>query len=186
MKSVTETLHTLVQLLDTLSIEYAVMGGFAVRAHGVPRPTYDIDLAIVFERGRLPELFDRLREFDFEIPEAYERGWVDEVKKLSLLKLQRYIQGKSLDVDLFLAESEFLTSVMDRRLQLNAEGRTMWVVSPEDLVLFKLLAGRPRDLGDVDDVLFIQGSLDESYMQHWARELGISNVLEKALAERLE
>ena len=43
MKNVTETLHTLVELLDQLLIDYAVMGGFAVRAHGVPRPTYDID-----------------------------------------------------------------------------------------------------------------------------------------------
>jgi hypothetical protein len=35
MKSVIETLQTLVSLLDQLSIEYAIMGGFAVRAHGV-------------------------------------------------------------------------------------------------------------------------------------------------------
>jgi len=91
MKNVTETLHTLVELLDQLSIEYAVMGGFAVRAHGVPRPTYDIDTAIVVDRARLPELFDRLRDYDFEIPEVYETGWVDRVKELPLLRLKRYI-----------------------------------------------------------------------------------------------
>jgi hypothetical protein len=42
MENVTDTLHTLVQLMDQLSLDYAVMGGFAVRAHGVPRPTYEL------------------------------------------------------------------------------------------------------------------------------------------------
>jgi hypothetical protein len=75
---------------------------------------------------------------------------------------------------------------MKRRLHLEADGHTLSVVSPEDLVLFKLLAARPRDLGDVADVLFIQGQLDETYMRRWARELGVSDRLEKALAEQLD
>jgi hypothetical protein len=186
MKNVTETLHTLVELLDQLSIDYAVMGGFAVRAHGVPRPTYDIDLTIVLERERFTELFDRLRDLDFVIPEVYETDWVDRVKELPLLKLRRYIRDESLDVDLFLVECEFLAEVMKRRSRLDADGQLLWVVSPEDLVLFKLLAGRARDWGDVADVLFIQGSLDEAYMRRWARELEIRTELEKALAERME
>jgi hypothetical protein len=186
MKNVTESLHTLVELLDQLSIEYAVMGGFAVRAHGVPRPTYDIDLTIVVDRARFPELFDRLRDYDFAVPEVYETGWVDRVRELPLLKLRRFIRDESLDVDVFLVESNFLAEVMQRRSRLDAEGQMLWVVSPEDLVLFKLLAGRPRDWGDVADVLFIQGSLDELYMRRWARELGISEQLEKALAEQID
>src|SRR3989304_5742663 len=108
MKKVTDTLHALAGLLDQLSIEYAVMGGFAVRAHGVPRPTYDIDLTIVLEWDRMPELFGHLRDIGFVIPEPYETGWTDRLKDMPLLKLQRYIGDESLDVDLFLAESEFL------------------------------------------------------------------------------
>jgi hypothetical protein len=183
MKNVTETLHTLVELLDQLSVEYAVMGGFAVRAHGVPRPTYDIDVAIVVDREQLKALFDHLRECDFEIPEIYQTGWIDRVKELPLLKLKRYIRDKSLDVDLFLVESEFLAEVMRRRLRLDADGHVMWVVSPEDLILFKLLAGRARDWGDVADVLFIQSSLDETYMRRWAHDLGVGEQLEIALEE---
>ncbi len=106
------------------------------------------------------------------------------MKGLPIIKLQRYIRGESLDVDVFLAESEFQEKVMRRRSQLDADGRLTWVVSPEDLVLLKVLAGRPRDLGDVADVLFIQGQLDVQYMRHWASELGISQELEQALADR--
>lgn len=186
MKNVTETLHTLVSLFDQLSIDYAVMGGFAVRAHGVPRPTYDIDLAIVLERDRFAELFDLLRDLDFIIPGVYETDWVDRVEDLPVLKLRWYIRDESLDVDLFLVECDFLSEVMKRRSRLDADGKVLWVVSPEDLVLFKLLAGRARDWGDIADVLFIQGSLDEAYLRRWAREMGISEKLDKALAEQIE
>jgi predicted nucleotidyltransferase len=186
MKNVTDTLHALIDLLDQLSIEYAVMGGFAVRSHGVPRPTYDVDVLIVLERQQLPKLFDRLREQDFGIPEAYDTGWVDRIKEMPLVKLRRFIRDESLDVDLFLAETEFQTQVMNRRTRLDADGRIVWVVSPEDLVLLKLLAGRPRDLGDVTDVLFMQGSLDVEYMRRWAEELGVKKELERALAEQSE
>jgi predicted nucleotidyltransferase len=186
MKNVTETLHLMVKLLDGLSIDYAVMGDFAVRAHGVPRPTYDIDLTIVLQRDQAPELFSSLRDHGFVIPEAYETGWIDQIKELPLLKLRRYIRDESLDVDLFLVESEFLAEVMKRRSRQDAEGQLLWVVRPEDLVLFKLLAGRPRDLGDVSDILFIQGPLDEAYVRRWAPELGIGQSLERALAEQID
>jgi hypothetical protein len=64
------------------------------------------------------------------------------------------------------------------------EGRTIWLVSPEDLVLLKLLAARPRDLVDVSDVLFMQGQLDLKYMRTWADKLGISAELESKLADQ--
>ena len=54
-------------------------------------------------------------------------------------------------------------------------------MTPEDLILLKLIADRPRDHIDVADILFIQGELDESYMRHWAAELEISDRLAKAL-----
>jgi hypothetical protein len=52
------------------------------------------------------------------------------------------------------------------------------------LILFKLLAGRPRDLLDIKDILFMQGQLDEAYMRRWAMPLGVAGQLELALAER--
>ena len=100
-----------------------------------------------------------------------------------MLKLRRFIGEESLDVDLFLAESEFQSDVMTRRIRAEAEGRTVWLVTPEDLVLLKLIAGRPRDLGDVTDVLFMQGELDKGYMRRWADELGVRQKLDDALSE---
>ena len=50
--------------LERMSIEYAVMGGLAVRAYSIPRATYDIDFTIALEHERLPELFNALEDKD--------------------------------------------------------------------------------------------------------------------------
>ena len=47
--------------------------------------------------------------------------------------------------------------------------------------LLKLLANRPRDIGDVQDILFMQGELDETYLNNWAKELGIADRLRSIL-----
>lgn len=58
------------------------------------------------------------------------------------------------------------------------------IVMTEDLILLNLIANRPRDLIDVADLLFIQGPLDESYLKHWGKRLGVLTVLEDQLAHR--
>jgi predicted nucleotidyltransferase len=182
MKGVIETLESVVELLDRHNLPYAVMGGIAVRAYAIPRATYDVDLTIAIDRSQLPELFAALKELDFAIPEPYESSWVDRIAGMPLLKLKRYYESGTLDVDLFLEESEFQKEVMKRRVQIDAEGRKYWMVTPEDLILFKLIANRPRDHVDISDVLFMQGQLDEAYMRSWSKVLEVESKLEQALS----
>jgi hypothetical protein len=40
-----------VAVIEGLGIPYAVMGGFAARAWGLPRPTFDADIAIGVDEG---------------------------------------------------------------------------------------------------------------------------------------
>jgi hypothetical protein len=79
-----------------------------------------------------------------------------------------------------LAESPFQTEVVARRRRETLEDFDVWLVSPEDLILLKLLAARPRDLADIGDIVFIQGQLDEGYLRQWATVLGVSDALERA------
>jgi len=58
-----------------------------------------------------------------------------------------------------------------------------WIVTAEDLIVLKVLSGRPRDAIDVQDVLFMQGELDRDYMRHWAERLGVLENLEMALGK---
>lgn len=184
MTDLTSTLDLLVALLERMSVKYVIVGGLAVRAYAIPRATEDLDFTLALTRERLPELYDELEKQEFAVPEPYRSGWVDQVKGLNLVKLKRYVGGRGIDVDFFLAESSYQEEILRRRRMAEVEGRNLWIASPEDMVLLKLLAGRPRDLIDVNDVLFTQGQLDVEYMRRWAGELGVEEALKRALAEQ--
>lgn len=181
MKDLTEALREIAGIFESLSACYAVMGGMAVRIHGIPRPTHDIDFTVALPRERLPDFFARATEAGYTVAESYLRGWVDQVAGMPLVKLRMYLAAHGIDIDIFLAESDFQASLLARRRREDLEGGPLWIVSPEDLILLKLVAGRPRDLVDVQDVIFTQGQLDERYLHRWAAALGVSDRLEQAL-----
>lgn len=183
MKELHDQLRAFVRLFDALGVPYAVMGGIAVRSHGIPRPTQDIDFTVSIDRSRLPRLLEDARQLGYEVPEAYATGWVDQVAGMPVVKVARYLEHWSIDVDLFLAESPFQQELLKRAKPEQIDDVMVRMVTPEDLILLKLLARRPRDLADIGDVLFIQGTLDESYLRRWASELGVLTELEKVLAE---
>jgi hypothetical protein len=183
MKELAETVREVAELFERMAIHYAVMGGLAVRVYGIPRATYDIDFTAAVPRDRLPDLYAAVTALGYTVPEPYTSGWVDEVGGMPLVKFRLYHGTHGIDIDVFLAESRFQNSLIARRRMAEVEGFTVWLVSPEDLILLKLIAGRPRDLADIGDVVFIQGHLDEAYLRHWAAMLGISDALQRILLE---
>jgi hypothetical protein len=183
MKGLTQALCELAEIFDSLSVDYAVMGGFAVRIDGIPRPTHDVDFTVAMGRDRLPAFFDLAEQIGFTVPESYRQGWVDTISAMPLVKLRMNMEGHGVDADLFLAETAFQSSLLARRRREAIDGFSIWFVSPEDLVLLKLVANRPRDLLDVHDVLFTQGQLDREYLGRWAQTLGILDQLKGCLQD---
>jgi hypothetical protein len=159
------------------------MGGIAARVLGLPRPTYDVDVTVALDRARLPNLYSAIEVMGCTVPEPYLKGWVDQVAGMPLVKFKTYLVGGSVDIDIFLAESPFQRSLLERRQRHVVEEIQAWFVTPEDLVLLKLIAGRPRDLVDIQDILFMQGALDIAYMEKWADELGVREALKRSLQE---
>ncbi len=183
MSDLPRAVDDFVRLFEQFGVAYVVMGGLAVRSYGIPRATYDVDFTAAIDRTRLPEFYRAVRELGYTVPEPYLTGWVDRVAGMPVVKVRLWLEGRGVDVDIFLAESAYQDEVLARRVRQESEGRAVWMVSPEDLVLLKLLAHRPRDIADVGDILFTQGRLDETYLRRWANSLGVPEELERALAE---
>ena len=60
------------QLLNARSVEYLIIGGYAVGYYGYPRATGDMDVWIAFNADNIRALAESLREFGFEISEPGE------------------------------------------------------------------------------------------------------------------
>jgi hypothetical protein len=186
MKEVADTLHDFVQVLEAFQVPYAIMGGIAVRVYAIPRSTQDVDITVVCTDEILQKLLTSIEQRGYSVDDVYKTGWKDSVAGMPLVKCKRYMGSYPIDVDLFVCESAFQRSLMKRRRREMAEDQEYWLVSPEDLILLKLVAARLRDFSDAGDVLFMQGQLDEAYMRHWAIELGVLDKLEQVLKESRE
>ncbi len=170
-------------VLNRLGIPYVIMGGFAVRTWGVPRPTYDADLAISVDESRMQLLLRSLEEAGFEVPEEYTKGFLDIVAGMEKARVTRFESRTVWDVDLFIVRGPFLESALARGLVRQLEGRDVRVMSPEDVVLLKLIAHRRKDQLDVEEILRITLDLDRDHLRQWADHLGVSERLETFLSE---
>ncbi len=60
----------------------------------------------------------------------------------------------------------------DHRRRITLEGRDVWLISPEDLILLKAFSDRERDFEDLVTLYRHSGSkLDKPYIEKWARSL---------------
>lgn len=183
MDDLDQILGTCIGIFDRMAVPHLVMGGLAVRVLGIPRPTFDVDLTVSIPRGRLQDLYNELDAAGFDVPDAYRGGWVDEVAGMPVVKFKLYVGGRGIDADIFLAETRFQHEMMRRRRRGEIWGIPVFLPTTEDIILLKLLANRPRDLGDIADLRMVQGAPDEAYMRQWAAELGIADRLERVLSE---
>lgn len=172
--------------LDTLAssgVRHAVLGGFAVRVWGIPRPTYDLDVAVGVSDTDLLHLLTAFEAAGFEVPDAHRAGFLDRVGGMRKCSVQRLDGGHLWDVDLFVASTPFLRSALRRSRVVTVAGRRAPVLVAEDIVLLKLLAGRRKDLVDVEEILLVAGSLDRARMRRWADRLGVRKALERTFRE---
>jgi hypothetical protein len=188
-EALTVTAHV-AMLLERLHVPYAVVGSLASSLHGIPRSTQDADVVAALEEGHLPHLLQALAT-DFYVDDERARQAVATGRSFNVIHL-----GTMFKVDLFVPrEDAFATSELARRERVELElegGRAveLWFASAEDALLHKLYwyrlggQGSDRQWGDVVGVLQVQGSsLDSEYLERWAQELAVADLLELARAE---
>jgi hypothetical protein len=162
-----QTLRDITGFLSSQHVEHALIGGLATTVRGEPRSTLDVDILVGCDVRRCLELLGLLDGTSFRplFADAHEV-----VETAFLLPLVH--RRTSVKVDLALGLTGFEQNAIRRATQVDFEGHPIPVVSAEDLVLMKVLAGRPRDTDDVARILLRQGdSLDWDYVLQTARAL---------------
>jgi hypothetical protein len=171
----------LIDLLEREGLEYALMGGLAVPVWGIPRATYDIDIVLSMDEDGLR--LHRPREERRLPPGSGARGGVSRCPSGHGEDPLEWwtAESRRVEVDVFLVTTPYQKAAFLRRCRVRLDGRDAWVLSAADIVLHKLLAGRPKDMADVQNILAIQGVPDPEYLQAWARRLKVESALEKAI-----
>ena len=135
---------------------------------GASRATQDVDCLVMSDEKRRVVLDGKLRRRRFVL----DTQWADRNPMLRDWCV-RYRQGLY-PVDLLSPRDVFDQEALQRRRRKRIDAKPVWVVGPEDLILLKLKAGRPRDFDDVLSVVSRQGDkLDGDYLKGWARRLGL-------------
>jgi predicted nucleotidyltransferase len=179
-----DTLYSVERVLCAQAVQHAFIGGLALSAWGVPRATFDLDLAIALPADQQGTLLAALRDLGWHVEEIFERGWRDQMAGMPVLSVRIPAERTLIRVDLLVAETPFLRSVLARRVEIDLGEGPVPVCSAADLVLLKLVAWRAKDRVDLDNVLWVQGVPERSYLERWAKELGVAERLEEILSGR--
>ena len=184
----TEFLVYVAELLERLGIPYHVGGSVASSAHGMYRASADIDFVIDPTTIQL-EALARALEPGFYVSRSAmaealsSRSTFNAIHDETSFKIDFFIKGTAP----FDAE-ELRRSI---RQEVGGErGHAVLLKSPEDTVLRKLEWFRrggevsERQWQDVLSILAAaRGQLDETYLERWALELGIADLLDRARRE---
>ena len=184
----TEFLLYIAQLLERLDIPYHVGGSIASSAHGMYRASADIDF-VIDPTGHQLEALALALEPGFYVSRSAmtealsSRSTFNAIHDETSFKIDFFIKGTAP----FDAE-ELRRSI--RQEVGDGRGHTVLLKSPEDTVLRKLEWFRrggevsERQWQDVLSILAAaRGQLDGTYLERWAPELGIADLLDRARKE---
>ncbi|HUP78207.1 MAG TPA: nucleotidyl transferase AbiEii/AbiGii toxin family protein [Pirellula sp.] len=163
-------------ILNPVAPIKALAGGLALSYWGYPRSTQDIDIAVLFSNSASNSIDSHLLKAGLS-PKRSNHVCDLGVMKVSQWRLPIPESFLDIDVDLLLGDSEFYQSALSRRIECDLVGTTqsIHVLSCEDLILFKALAGRMIDLADIRELRDRNlGSLDQTYLSKWTARLDIS------------
>ncbi len=145
MATLLQELLEITSAFEKNGIEYAVCGGLALTIHGFPRATFDLDLLI--QADSLAKAYKVAAEKGFDI-KGLDMSFKEravEIRRVSKIDED----GEVLSLDLLLVTPK-VEDVWESREKLNLQTQDLWIVSQSGLIKMKELAGRAKDLIDIE------------------------------------
>lgn len=185
MSRLLKCLRKLTEAFEECGVSYAILGGLAIPAYGVPRSTVDVDIGLaVSEEGKIKEL----------------------IKKLEIRKLVSFEEAKPEYTMVYLSDRENLVDVelwfkpdgivwneetLRRRwmVEFRTDGKPFkaYILSPEDFIVNKL-ARKDRSARDEEDVVGVMASskdkIDWRYLVKRANEAEVGDLV-RVLREKI-
>lgn len=181
-------LDLLLAAFERHAIRYLVSGSVASAAHGEFRATNDVDLLVDLGADQVAPVLEALAQ-DYYADADAVRSAVRARRSFNVIHLPTMLK-----IDVFVSTARAFDEASLARTVLRPIGsgerrRMLRLGSPEDVILVKLEWYRrggevsERQWRDVLGVMTVQGeALDREYLREWAPALGVSDLLERAMA----
>jgi hypothetical protein len=164
--------------LEALGIEYMIAGSLASSYHGRPRTTHDADIVIDPTAEALARLVRDLSAAGF---------YVDADRAQDALRRKRQFNaihiGSAFKLDLIIRkDTPFNRQEFSRRQRGALAGASVALATAEDTIISKLEwakqgGGSERQMEDARGIVDVKGAdLDRSYIERWARALGVLDL----------
>lgn len=183
MSEQTAFLGEILRKLRGAGIEAMVVGSFGSGYWGEPRSTNDLDIVIAATLEQVEQfcrsLDDRCYVSIDAAREAFRRG--------SMFNIIDPTSEFKIDL-IFRKTRPFDLEEFNRRRVEIVDGEPMELISPENSILSKLegarKGGSERQLRDAQSVALCEWeNLDFDYLEHWAREIGVADDLNRLLSQ---
>lgn len=172
-----ELLERLARGLESRRIPYMVIGGQAVLIYGEPRLTRDIGITLGVGADGLARVEELAASIGLTIlPESH----ADFVRDRMVLPCADAESG--FRIDFIFSFTPFEHQAIDRALLVRVGNTNVRFASPEDLIIHKMVAGRPRDEEDVRGILLKTRAIDLAYLENWLGEF--DKALDRPVLER--
>jgi hypothetical protein len=152
-------------VLEEDGLPYAIGGALALGVWGTPRATNDIDMTVFAREAELDRVLDSLERAGLIVD---RESAAKDVARIGLFKARA---GRRF-VDVFLlGHPQYDAMAKRRRAVTDAAGRTLVFISPEDLVVHKLLFARDKDVTDLENLFAVRTDLDLGYVRSWLSQM---------------
>jgi predicted nucleotidyltransferase len=160
------SVETLARALNDAGVQYLVVGGLAVIAHGYGRLTQDVDLVVRLDPESVRRAFQALEGLGYRplVPvtaegfaDAGQRArWIAE-KGMTVLNFHSARHPET-RVDLFVTEPfDFQEEYRQALVEEMAPGVPVRIVRLAALLRLKATAGRPQDMADIAELRLLHG-----------------------------
>jgi len=154
-----------VSFLNKENYEYIVIGGVAAGLLGEPRMTGDVDIDILLKKEEVPLFLNKAKRAGFKCNAATCR------RKASATGTFQ-IQHGAFHIDFIIASIALEKEAFRRKQAVRLYNIKAFFPTPEDLILLKIIPGRPQDLLDAERIVARQRKhLDVRYLERWAQAL---------------
>lgn len=162
-----EPLAALQRLLAQFDNQGVIIGGIAASLLGQPRFTADLDAVILLSIQDLPRLIVAAENegMTIRIADALEFA-----RKNRVLLLQH--EGTKINIDISLGILPFETEMVERGQEFSVGNLFVRLPSPEDIIIMKSIAHRPKDLLDIQAIAFSHPDLDKERIRVWVEQFG--------------